>query len=213
MARILITGTNRGIGKALSDQAKALGHDVIGTTRKGADGTIALQLDNPDQIAEQLKDVPPIDVLINNAGIIGPERQDPLDMDFLGFAEVLRINTIAPLAVAQAVLPQLRQGTAPRILSISSQMAHMGYRKADRIAYRASKTALNKVMQGLATMLEPEGIPVAVINPGWVRTEMGGDDADEDPVAVADGVLKIAARMTLADTGKFFRFSGEKFAY
>jgi NAD(P)-dependent dehydrogenase (short-subunit alcohol dehydrogenase family) len=89
-------------------------------------------------------------------------------------------------------------------------MAWMGYAKSDRIAYRASKAALNKVMQGLATDLEPEGIAVALVDPGWVQTDMGGNDADEDVGAVAEGILAIAERLSLPDTGKFFRFTGEE---
>ncbi len=210
MRRILITGCNRGIGAALVAATRAAGDLPIGTTRDGRDGTVALVLDTPDTIADQLADIGPVDVLINNAGVITPQRQSPLDMDFPGFAQTLTINTIAPLAVAQAVLPRLRQSAAPRILTISSQMAWMGYRKADRIAYRASKAAVNKVMQGLATALEPEGIPVVLIDPGWVRTDMGGADADEDAGEVARGILAIATRLTMDDTGKFFRFSGEQ---
>ncbi|MBN2760261.1 MAG: SDR family NAD(P)-dependent oxidoreductase [Rhodobacteraceae bacterium] len=185
----------------------------MGTTRKGRGGTIALLLDDPATIATQLADIGPVDILINNAGVITPKRQSPLDMDFAGFSHALTINTIAPLAVAQAVLPQLRNSAAPKILTISSQMAWMGYRKADRIAYRASKAAINKVMQGLATALEPEGIPVALIDPGRVRTDMGGPEAEEDPAEVANGILAIAERLTLQDTGKFFRFTGEERAF
>ncbi|WP_147127505.1 SDR family NAD(P)-dependent oxidoreductase [Shimia ponticola] len=210
MARLLITGVNRGIGAALHAKAVALGHQVIGTTRDGRDSTVPLVLDTPETIAEQLSGVGPLDILINNAGVISPDRQSPLDMDFAGFAHALTINSIAPLAVAQAVLPQLRQSAAPKILTISSQMAWMGYRKADRIAYRASKAAVNKVMQGLATALEPEEISVALVDPGWVRTDMGGADAEEDPHDVACGVLNIARDLTLEDTGKFFRFTGEE---
>ncbi|MEO0915606.1 MAG: SDR family NAD(P)-dependent oxidoreductase [Pseudomonadota bacterium] len=210
MARILITGSNRGIGAALVAATKAAGHYPVGTSRDGRGGTIALSLDDPGTIAQQLSGVGEIDILINNAGVITPDRQSPLDMDFAGFAHTLTVNSIAPLAVAQAVLPQLRRGAAPKILTVSSQMAWMGYRKADRIAYRASKAAVNKVMQGLATALEPEGIPVALIDPGWVRTDMGGADADEDPDDVAKGILDIAMRLTIDDTGKFFRFTGEE---
>lgn len=213
MARIVITGTNRGIGAALAAEARVQGHEVIGTTRDGAGGTIPLELSQPATIADALTLDGSVDVLINNAGVIGPARQSPLDMDFDGFAETLAINTLAPLAVAQALLPNLRLADTPRILTVSSQMAYMGYRKADRIAYRASKAAVNKVMQGLATTLEPDGIAVALIDPGWVRTDMGGPSADEDPATVARGILAIADRLGLADTGKFFRFSGEERAF
>ncbi|MDA9208160.1 SDR family NAD(P)-dependent oxidoreductase [Octadecabacter sp.] len=207
-----ITGVNRGIGAALAAGVTARGHTVIGTTRDGRDGTVSLTLDDPAQIAAQLADIPSVDVLINNAGVIGPEpeNQTPLNMDWVGFTETLTVNTIAPLALAQAVLPRLRESRAPKILTVSSQMAWMGYRKPTQIAYRASKSALNKVMQGLATMLEPDRIPVVLVDPGWVRTDMGGMDADEDPDVVAAGILDISAGLTLAETGKFFRFTGEE---
>ncbi|KIN78781.1 SDR family NAD(P)-dependent oxidoreductase [Sulfitobacter mediterraneus] len=212
MTTYLITGVNRGIGAALMAGATARGHTVIGTTRDGRYGTVPLIFDDPARIAAQLADIPPVDVLINNAGVIGPEaeHQTPLDMDWYGFAHTLSVNTLAPLAEAQAVLPRLRESRAPRIVNVSSQMAWMRYRKPTQIAYRASKSTLNKVMQGLATSLEPDGILVVLVDPGWVRTDMGGMDADEDPDDVAAGFLDISAGLTLAETGKFFRFTGEE---
>lgn len=198
-------------------EALARGWRVTGTVRSHADvpgvDLIDCDMDNIGRIAEVFGSLDPLDILVNNAGEIGPDRQSPLDMDFAGFRRTLTVNTLAPLAVAQACLPALRQKSGSRILSISSQMSWMGYRKSDRIAYRASKAALNKVMQGLATELEAEGIAVALIDPGWVRTDMGGKAAEEDPAAVASGILGIAERLTVADTGKFFRFSGEERAF
>jgi len=219
----LITASNRGIGFELARAALAKGWTVYGSVRTEAlaletasnlDGDFRpLVFDVTDHervraTANELADA--LDLLINNAGIISPERQSPLDMDFDGFAETLKVNTLAPLAVSQAFLPQLRKAENGRILTISSQMAWMGYRKSDTLAYRASKAAVNKVMQGLATELEPSGISVALIDPGWVRTDMGGPQADNDPVAVAAGILKVAERLSLADTGKFFKWSGEE---
>ena len=87
-------------------------------------------------------------------------------------------------------------------------MAWMGYRKPDRIAYRASKAALNKVMQWLATELEPEGLPVALIDPGWVRTDMGGAQADRDPGDVAREILDTAGAVMLSQTGAFLHSDG-----
>lgn len=120
-----------------------------------------------------------------------------------GRGGALEANTLAPLAVAQAFLPNLRAGKQAKIVSVSSQMAWMGYAKSDRIAYRASKVALNKVMQGLATDLAPEGIAVAVVDPGWVRTDMGGAEAEEDAAEVACGVLDVLDALTLEHTGRF----------
>lgn len=214
MTHVLITGCNRGIGRALADAALARGWRVTGTVRSAVEmpGVDLIHCDMLDlsALGETFAGLGPLDLLINNAGVIGPERQSTLDMDFTGFAETLTVNTLAPLAVAQACLPALRQRAGSRILSVSSQMAWMGYAKSDRIAYRASKAALNKVMQGLATDLEAEGIAVAAVDPGWVRTDMGGRDAEEDAGEVADGILRVAEALTPAGTGKFFRFTGEE---
>lgn len=214
MTHLLVTGANRGIGRALASDALSRGWQVSVTLRSGAapDGVVAYQLDVIDHaaLAETAAQIGPVDILINNAGIIGPERQDPLDMDFDGFADTLRVNTLAPLAVAQAFLPNLRAAKGARILSVSSQMSWMGYAKADRIAYRASKAALNKVMQRLATRLEPENIAVALVDPGWVRTDMGGEDADLSTDEVAAGILDLAARLDMAGTGRFFRYDGSE---
>jgi len=215
MTHILITGGNRGLGRAMVQAALGLGWQVTATTRGAAVpvGAAERVVDMADLAAvARLGDgLAPVDIVINNAGIIGPDRQSTLDMDFTGFAQTLAVNALAPLAVVQAVLPALAPGA--RILSVSSQMAWMGYAKSDRIAYRASKAALNKVMQGLATDLHPQGIAVALVDPGWVRTDMGGDDADLEPDTVAQGILQLAERLTLADTGRFFRHDGTERAF
>ena len=213
MARVFVTGVNRGIGAALMAEARARGHTVTGTTRDGRDGTVPLHLDEPATIAGQLADIGPVDILINNAGVIGPGRQSPLDMDFDGFAATLAVNTLAPLAVAQALLPSLRAGQGARILTVSSQMAFMGYAKSDRIAYRASKAAVNKIMQGLATDLAPEGIAVRLVHPGWVRTDMGGDDADISVEESAAGVFAQSWELAMAQTGSFVDYRGETIAW
>ncbi|MEO0357954.1 MAG: SDR family NAD(P)-dependent oxidoreductase, partial [Pseudomonadota bacterium] len=203
MTWVLITGANRGIGAALAADAHARGWDVIRASRCA---TMDLTFDqaDPDSVFAAAQGFDgSIDVLINNAGIIGPDRQSTLDMDWAGMAQTFAVNVAGPLAVSQAFLPNLRQSDHGRILTISSKMAWMGYAKSDRIAYRASKTAVNKVMQGLATDLMPDGIAVASINPGWVRTDMGGAEADLDPAGVAHGVLNVAQDLTVEGTGKF----------
>ncbi|MEO9530648.1 SDR family oxidoreductase [Roseibium sp.] len=224
----LVTAANRGIGLELARAALSTGWTVYGSVRsenlardtaklleaefpEGDFRPLVFDVTDHDAVRAAAAPLPgPLDLLINNAGIIGPKRQTPLDMDFDGFAETLSVNTLAPLAVSQAFLAPLKQSANGRILTVSSQMSWMGYRKPDTIAYRASKAAINKVMQGLATELEPQNIPVALVDPGWVRTDMGGPQADNSPVDVAAGILKIGERLTLADTGKFFKWSGEE---
>ncbi|QDG77899.1 SDR family oxidoreductase [Labrenzia sp. PHM005] len=223
MTTCLITAANRGIGRELVRAALSKDWTVYGSVRtEDAARDVAesfggkatpLIFDVTDHAAVKAAadhlDAP-IDVLINNAGIIGPKNQDPLNMDYSGFQETLAVNTLAPLAVAQTFLPHILKDRPGKIVTISSQMSWMGYRKSDRIAYRASKAAVNKVMQGLATELEDKNVPVILIDPGWVRTDMGGDGADNDPADVAKGVIALSENLTVKDTGKFFKWTGEE---
>lgn len=211
--RLLVTGANRGIGAALVAAARAAGHAVIAATRPGRGGDIEFDVTDHARLHALAATLGPLDVLVNNAGVIGPARQAATDMDFVGFRHTLEVNTLAPLAVAQAVLPNLRQARGARILSVSSQMAWMGYAKSDRLAYRASKVALNKLMQGLATDLATEGIAVALVDPGWVRTRMGGAEAPQDPAEVAAGILRLAETLSPAQTGRFLTWRGEARAF
>jgi NAD(P)-dependent dehydrogenase (short-subunit alcohol dehydrogenase family) len=226
MTTILITGAARGIGRAVCEEALRRGWDVIGSVRdpetaKALETELgakfqALVFDVTDAaaVAKAAASLDrPIDILINNAGIIGPERQSALDMDFAGFAATLAVNVLAPLRVAQAFLPHLKRSDRPRLMTISSGMGSMSSASSDHLAYRASKAAVNKVTQGLATDLRRFGIAVAAIHPGWVRTAMGGRGADIEAAESAKGILDIAEKLDLAVTGNFLRYDGSQMAW
>ena len=228
MGTYLITGIGRGIGQELARALLLRGERVIGTLRdplrapEALSGSIAsgrlrlLALDVRDgaSIAEAARQIDePVDVLVNNAGIIGPQRQSTLDMDFDGFLETLRVNTLGPLRIVHAFLPHLRRAKRPKIVTISSRMGSLSYAKSDRIAYRASKAAVNKVMQGLATDLQPEGIVAIAVHPGWVRTDMGGSAADISVEESAAGLIRLIDRLTLEETGRFFDWMGAEIPF
>ncbi len=222
MTTFLITGANRGIGFAMAQLLIARGDRVIATVRDPfkvpdllrtapRDLAMIIGMDVRDQrsvdrAAASLHE--PLDVLVNNAGIKGPDRQSALDMDFSGFVETLAVNTLAPLRVSQAFLPHLRQAQSPRILTVSSQMGALAGSTTGSVAYRASKAAVNKAMQCLATELKPSGITVCVAHPGWVQTDMGGAAADMTPVQSAAGLIALLDGLTLVKTGQFFRHDG-----
>ena len=225
MSTILVTGANRGIGLALVVAYAERGDDVIATVRdpdrlhdlaaaiEAHPGRIEvhrLAVTEPASIAALAERLAgrPIDVLINNAGVMGPDRQSSLDMDWSGWLETFRVNTMAPLAVAQALLPNLRLRERAKILTISSGMGSLSNAKSDHVAYRSSKAAVNKVMQCLATDLADEGIAVAVCHPGWVKTDMGGTGADISPEMSAAGIQRIVDRMTLVRTPVFHVWDG-----
>lgn len=213
MARILITGSNRGIGATLAAEAESHGHSTLRATRVGQGGNIIFDISDPKQVEQEMAAVNQrIDIVINYAGIIGPDSPTT-DMDWTAMAHTFAVNVAGALAVSTACLDHLRRNDSPRILTISSQMAYMGCAKSDRISYRASKAAVNKVMQGLATDLYPDGISVVLVDPGWVQTDMGGAKTELTPTEVAAGIFDLAERVTLEHPGKFFRWTGEERAF
>ncbi|WP_201859877.1 SDR family oxidoreductase [Microvirga soli] len=228
MGTYLITGIGRGIGRELARVLLRRGDRVVGTLRDlsqsqtdwnefiagGQLKLLALDVRDGTSIREAAASLDePVDVLVNNAGIIGAQRQSTLDMDFDGFLETLNVNTLGPLRVTQAFLPQLRRAKTAKIIAISSRMGSLSHAKSDRIAYRASKAAVNKVMQGLATDLRPEGITAISVHPGWVQTDMGGSGADITVEESAAGLLKLIDGLTLEDTGGFFDWSGARLPF
>jgi NAD(P)-dependent dehydrogenase (short-subunit alcohol dehydrogenase family) len=226
MTTILITGAARGIGRALCEDALRRGWAVIGSVRDAA-AAKALEAEFGPRFQALVFDVTdapaiaraaasldtPLDILINNAGIIGPDRQSALEMDFDGLRQTLEVNTLAPLRVSQAFLPHLKRSAKPRILTISSNMGSLSYAKSDHLAYRISKAAVNKAMQGLATDLKRQGVAVAVLHPGWVRTDMGGAGADISPAASAKGILDVAEGLTIEGSGRFLSYDGREMAW
>lgn len=220
---VFITGGGRGIGQELALQYAAAGDRVVVGVRdiravgNRLSGVEVLELDVSDYasvaaLARALSAVE-IDLLINNAGVIGPSQQSARQMDFSGFAEALAINTLGPLRVTQALLPNLRRAPNAKLAVLTSKMGSLSYAKSDRVAYRASKAAANKVTQCLATDLQEEGIAVAAIHPGWVRTEMGGADADIDAAESAVGIRMVIANISLSNTGRFWNYDGTELAW
>ncbi|MBM1171756.1 SDR family oxidoreductase [Microvirga arabica] len=228
MKTYVITGIGRGIGCELARQFLLRGERVVGTVRddasvpeelhnaktQGRFSTLIFDVRDQASIEAAVRQLDePVDVLISNAGVIGPKQQSTLDMDFKGFLDTLDINTLGPLRVAQAFLPFLRRAKNAKIVTVSSRMGSLSYAKSDRIAYRASKAAVNKVMQGLATDLHADGIIAVSVHPGWVQTDMGGSEADITVQESAAGLVKLIDGLTLEDTGEFFDWTGARIPF
>ncbi|MBT2185755.1 SDR family oxidoreductase [Sphingobium nicotianae] len=217
MANILITGANRGIGLELARQYAADGHEVIRAMR-GVDKadplfgtTIALDVTDEESIAKAVAglDGEAIDLLINNAGIAGPTRQSATDMDFAGFQQVIDANVFGPLRVTQALLPNLRKARDAKVAVMSSRMGSLTLAQGGSVAYRTSKAAVNMAFKLLAGELKGDGIAVAMLHPGWVRTDMGGQGADIDVRTSAAGLRKVLDGLSVANTGSFWAYDGE----
>jgi NAD(P)-dependent dehydrogenase (short-subunit alcohol dehydrogenase family) len=226
--RIFITGANRGIGLALTQQALARGDQVFAGARHPDTAhqlhrlvkqypltVLPLDVTNEQTIAlaaQAVRDhTSAIDVLINNAAI-NPETP-PYEtfgqLEAAAILEVLHTNTVAPLLVAQAFLPLLSKGENPRLINISTEMASLENRTyGGSHSYCMSKAALNMASRGLASDLRARKIVVIALDPGWVRTDMGGPSATLAPHESANGILKVIDNLTMKDNGKYLDYRG-----
>jgi NAD(P)-dependent dehydrogenase (short-subunit alcohol dehydrogenase family) len=222
MPTALITGCNRGIGLEFVRQYAADGWRVRATCRnpRGAKELAAIAgdvkvhgLDVADDyqvaaLAKSLSDEA-IDLLINNAGVGGPDDEfgkTPAN-DWL---EVLRVNAIAPLHVAEQFIGNLEAGQRKLIVNITSRMGSIADNSGGgSYIYRTSKTALNMVARSMAQDLKGRRMIVVVFHPGWVKTDMGGTHALIPPKASVAGMRAKIAALTPADSGKFFNYDGQ----
>lgn len=218
---VVITGANRGLGLEFARQFVAAGANVIGTARRPEEaaelkalGARVEELDVADgksvaRFAARLGALP-VDILINNAGVGGRALSlEKLDVDELD--RYFQVNCLGAMRVTQALLPAMRQGSRKLIVNITSSLGslqlndHGGY-----YGYRESKAALNMFTRSLAGELEPPGFICVVINPGWVRTDMGGPQAPLLPQESVGGMIKVIDGLKPADTGTFLDYRGER---
>lgn len=231
---VLITGSNRGIGFALARLYAERGWGVIATCRspKKAEDLVALrdaypqvvieQLDvtdfaRIDALAERYREVP-IDILINNAGILGDnEKQKFGTFDYSAFDEVMAVNTRGPIKMVEAFIENVAASDQKKIMNISSYVGSIEKTFGGQNFYRASKAALNMSMRTIARELKyskvksRKGIIVGLIDPGVVDTGFAKNvpipmiSADES----AAGVIAVIDGYTSKETGSFLRYDGK----
>jgi NAD(P)-dependent dehydrogenase (short-subunit alcohol dehydrogenase family) len=217
--KIVVTGSNRGIGFEICKQLGALGHHVIFTarnTRKGLDAEAQLQqydvaffqLDLEEFASMETfthalaRHTDSIDVLINNAGVLLDSGYHLRDMPIELLDRTLDINFRGPIQLTKMMLPFLNESPDPRIINISSGMGALGTMGGGNAAYRLSKTALNAFTAVLAA--EEPNIKVNSVCPGWVQTDMGGPNASRPVQKGAETAVWLATESNIP-SGKFFR--------
>lgn len=224
MTTILVTGANRGIGLEFVRQYAADGMRVIACCRKpaeakelGALDVRVMELDVGDaQSAAKLAQAlggEAIDILINNAGVFGPEKQGASDRDYDGFSHTFRINSIGPLIVSQALKDNLLAGHDKKLVVLTSRMGSIAEHGGDSLAYRASKAAVNSIMRGLAHDWAGDGILVAILHPGWVKTDMGGAGATITPQQSVFGLRTRIAELSARTSGRYLDYQGKEIAW
>jgi NAD(P)-dependent dehydrogenase (short-subunit alcohol dehydrogenase family) len=226
--RILITGANRGIGLAVVEQyllhtdaqvfAGVRNPDAASALQalvaEYDDRLVLVQLEVTDGASRQNAfssihaQTSGLDALINNAGI-DPDGQKLETITAETMRQVLEVNTIAPLLLVQTMLPLLKGGKNARIVNISSSMGSLERRTyGGSYAYCASKSALNMHTRGLAADLRADGITCVMLDPGWVRTDMGGQNAALDTVTSATGIVQVVSNLTMKDSGTYLVYDG-----
>ena len=214
MAHVVITGCNRGIGLELVRQLAARGESVTAVCRRSNAGLDELDVDIVDGIdvtdAGSLSRLSaalngkPVDILINNAGILRGDRYEALD--FAAMLEQYEVNAIGPLRVTRALDGHLADGA--KVAIVTSRVGSIeDNASGNNYGYRASKTAVNQIGTNLAHDLRPRGIAVALLHPGLVATDMTGGNGIE-PSAAARGLIERIDDLTLEESGGFWHAEG-----
>ena len=227
MTRYLITGANRGLGLEFTRQLLERGDSVIACCREpdsakalqelagSADDRLTvreLDVTDADAIAELPRDLPAIDVLINNAGIAAAEEAFG-EFEAGTMTRVLFVNSVAPMLVTQALTPLLEhEGKEPKVVCITSGLGSIS--RADGLtfglSYGMSKAALNMGVKKLASELKRRGVAIVALHPRGVETEMGGKGAPLQPPESIKGMLRVIDALTTADNGRYLTYAGEE---
>jgi NAD(P)-dependent dehydrogenase (short-subunit alcohol dehydrogenase family) len=215
MPMLLITGANRGLGLEFAKQYSQDGWDVIATARQASPELEALgvkteQLDmqNLDSVVAFGSRVDRLDLLIANAGTMEPARAETAD-DGRAWAEMMVTNTIAPFLLARSVLRQVGVASG-KLIAISSRMGSITESSGGQVPYRSSKAALNMAWNALAREARPLGVAAAVLNPGWVKTRMGGAGAPLQAVDSVAQMRRVIEELTLEGSGRFLDRDGSE---
>ena len=225
----LVTGANRGLGLELVRQLLAAGSHVVAACRHPGKATalntlageypgrlhvLPLDVAEPKTHAELARELPLVlgdegrlDLLVNNAGVLhSGERFGHLTATNLD--DSFRTNAAGPLLLTQALAPLLADGA--KVVNLSSRLGSVGLTtRFGTPSYNISKAALNMATALMARALADRGIAVIALSPGWVRTDMGGKDAELEPAQAMAGLLRVAEGLGPDDSGRFLDWQGD----
>jgi len=230
----VVTGANRGLGLAFVDQLQRRGWRVVAGVRDPARAgelralspAAVVEVDTGDAASiaafgATVVSEGPVGLLVNNAGLMSAsarpvdERPDDgaaangalAELRADALAALLRVNSIGPVLVAQALAPALTAGST--IVNVSSRLGSIGLGRAGGYGYAMSKAALNMATVVLARELGPRGVVTVSVSPGWVRTDMGGASAALSPDASTGAIADLVERLGPSDNGTFVDHLGE----
>jgi NAD(P)-dependent dehydrogenase (short-subunit alcohol dehydrogenase family) len=217
MGLVCITGANRGIGLELAKLYRGRGDDVVAACRSSStelDGIGAEVVEGVDvadevgvaRLLEAIGDRR-VDVLINNAGVLSNETLD--DLDYGRIRRQFEINSLGPLRVTATLRDRLGRGS--KVAIVTSRMGSIDDNTfGGSYGYRMSKAAVNMAGRSLARDLSGDGVAVAILHPGFVRTDMTGGEGLVDPDESAAGLAARIDELTLDTSGSFWHANGER---
>jgi NAD(P)-dependent dehydrogenase (short-subunit alcohol dehydrogenase family) len=225
---ILITGANRGIGLELARVFSQNDWEVIATCREpaGASDLKGIQAASEGRLTIRKLDVirdkdiaalaeelagKPLDILLNNAGILGPKQQEFGRLDEGAWLETFAVNSLGPYRMARALVDNVAGSKRRIIATITSEMGSTaGNSSGGYYVYRSSKAAANMIMKNLSLDLRREGITCVALHPGWVRTRMGGSSAPLSPEGSAEGLFQVLTSLDREQNGTFLDYRGKE---
>ena len=214
MSTVLVTGCNRGIGLELVRQLGERGDTIIAVCRSASDALVAtgariidgIDVADGDSVERMRVEVgdAPIDILINNAGILRRDAFGSIDYDQM--LEQYRVNTLGPLRVTEALAPNLHEGS--KVAIVTSRVGSIEDNgSGGNWGYRASKTAVNMIGTNLMHEFKPRGIAVTLLHPGLVATDMT-NETGIPPADSARGLIERVDELNLENSGKFWHAEG-----
>ncbi|PMQ01182.1 MAG: short-chain dehydrogenase [Dictyoglomus sp. NZ13-RE01] len=228
MYNVLITGASKGLGFSLTRIYLERGHKVIATYRQNLEylEEIKDKYENlilyPMDVASEesvrtaynfiSSKVPAIDILINNAAIYIEDRTRTIEnIDIDRVVWTLNVNAVGPLRVLKYFYPLVEKGNKKLIINVSSEAGSIGNCWRDReYGYCMSKSALNMASAILQNYGKEKNIKVLVIHPGWMRTDMGGKDADISPDEAGEGIYSLSMKDWKIDKDIYMDYKGNK---
>jgi NAD(P)-dependent dehydrogenase (short-subunit alcohol dehydrogenase family) len=229
MPSIMITGANRGLGLEFARQYAGDGWRIFAACRNpdaaadlrelaraGSVTIFPMDVADPRSVKSAAADFgnEAIDILVNSAGIFGKQNQRTGNVDYESWKQVLDINTMGPLRVTEAFTDHVARSERKLVVTITSGMGSLtDNTSGGAIPYRSSKAAVNMVMRSAAIDLAPRGIACVLVNPGWVKTDMGGPGAVLTPTESVAALKRLIATLGLAESGKFFNYDGREYPW
>jgi NAD(P)-dependent dehydrogenase (short-subunit alcohol dehydrogenase family) len=233
MQTILVTGSNRGLGLEFTKQFLEKGNIVIATCRTPESAVNLQELkkkfsenltikrfdvinnEQRNELFNQLtQEFKKLDLLINNAGVISGDGKRIYNFGEVhkeDFMKVLEINSLAPLLISEKLSVLLENSSNAKIINITSSNGSISRRTAKgKYSYCVSKAALNMVSKILSNDLRDKGITVIALQPGWIKTDMGGVSAPmelEDTISI---LIELINKVSIDDTGKFLNWDGSE---